>query len=791
LESRLLQGFRLGGYRVEPVRGQVAGPAGTTHLPPKAVEVLLCLAKAPTQLVTREELLERVWGPGHGSPEALGHAVSEIRHAFDDHHDDPKIIQTLPRRGYRLLVAPAFDGEEPAPVAVTDAGTAWWQSLLRHGVIQAAAAYLVVGWLLIQVADTTFEKIGLPDWAERFVTFTVIGGFPLLLFLAWSLEFVNGRMKRDRGRQPGGILQGLERNYFAILIAYGVAALGAGVYQATVGFGPEPPAQVAAAPAADEDEILPVADNSLAVLRLATFEDDPKTRAFSDGLSEDILDGLARLPGLLVSARGDAWSLPPNAASELVRRRLRVANYIEGSVRLLDAGVKVTVQLIDSTTGYHRLSRNFETELGNVHAMQRDIAKLVVANLKLAIDEETFDAIPPLPEAASGDAYMLYLLGREAALQPPSVETLNEAIGYFKQALDLDPDYPAAHAGLCGAYTTLYQTLEDAADIELAKQACARAIAVAPGLPVVINTVARLSLRTGNQDDAEKLYEHALEIDPQDAVAMTGLARIRRREQRFEEAEALMQKSIELQPGNWRAINTLGTMYFNMGRYADAATEYRKVVYLDPENFVTLGNLASTSLMSGDYTGARDAYIEALSIEDDATLTANLGITYYYLGDYDNAITTLEKAVDMAPQAAANWLALADALHAAGRTEDAQESYKHAKSAAEGQLDVNDQDVDALTFRAWSTAMTGNHGEALELANKAVEMDPAYPYPHYYDALIKHKAGQTDAAIDAAERALENGYPVEMLAAEPILKPLAENPRFRELLEKHRNGEKE
>ena len=121
LDSKLLQGFRLGGRLVEPLKGQVTGAEGTTHLPPKAAEVLLCLAKTPTRLVTREELLEQVWGAGQGSLEALAHAISEIRRAFDDHHDDPRIIQTLPRRGYRLLLQPTFDADwRPARITTSN-----------------------------------------------------------------------------------------------------------------------------------------------------------------------------------------------------------------------------------------------------------------------------------------------------------------------------------------------------------------------------------------------------------------------------------------------------------------------------------------------------------------------------------------------------------------------------------------------------------------------------------------------------------------------------------------------
>ena len=96
MNTELLRGFYLGEFFVDPVRGQVVGKGAATHLPPKAAEVLLCLAGKPGEVLPRDVLIEKVWGLGHGSSESLSHAISEIRHALDDHADDPLFIQTLP-----------------------------------------------------------------------------------------------------------------------------------------------------------------------------------------------------------------------------------------------------------------------------------------------------------------------------------------------------------------------------------------------------------------------------------------------------------------------------------------------------------------------------------------------------------------------------------------------------------------------------------------------------------------------------------------------------------------------
>jgi tetratricopeptide (TPR) repeat protein/DNA-binding winged helix-turn-helix (wHTH) protein len=790
MKADLLQGFYLGDRLVEPLRGRVTGRSGSAHLPPKAVGVLLNLAARPGELVTRETLLHEVWGSDRGSHEALGHAMSDIRHALEDRRENPEFVQTLPKRGYRLLVEPTLRDRAAATHTPAVTGPTGWHALLRRGVIQAAAAYLVVGWLLIQIADATFTEIGLPSWSEQFITFVVIGGFPLLILLTWFLEFVQGRIERDQGQQRGGLFQGLERNYLAIFIAYGLSALGVGVYQATVGFKMAQPPQAVAVDATETD-LLPVLENSVAVLQFATFNDDMKTKAFSAGLSEDILDGLASLPGLYVSARGDSWSLPPNAPSAVVRHRLRVASYIEGSVRFLGDKLRVVVQLIDSKSGFHLFSRSFDIDIGEIGSMQREVTKLVVANLKLAIDETVIESAIYHSDTPDSDAYILYQLGRQAANRPRSPSNLQEAIDYFQQALTIDDQYPAAHAGLCGAYTSLYDLREDATSIELAEAACSRAMAVAPRLPLVLNTFARLLRRTGQYGEADAMYQNAMQINEQDAVAMQGLALIRRRQQQFDEAEHLMRRAIELQPGNWVAINTLGNMYFRMGRYTDAIDEYRKVVYLDPTNFVTLGNLGSARLMTGDFDAARDDLLRSIELEEDGTFLANLGIAHYYLGDFAEAVAALQRAVELAPQSAGSWLALGDALQFSDDRASASSAYETALGLSRKQVAINGKDVDSLTWLAWATAMTGDLDEAAAIARRAIEVDPAYPYAHYYHALVNLQRGDRAAAIDAAESAIENGYSVAMLAAEPILDNLHDDSRFVRLLAKHSIGGRE
>jgi len=558
VREQLLQGFWLGPLRIDPRTGTVTGEGPPTHLPSRAVEVLLRLAHDPGELVTRAELLDAVWGEGQGSEEALSHAVSELRHGLGEDAAHPRFVQTVPRRGYRLLVYPRPDAaaELEAPPSLE---IPFWKELMKRGVVQAAAAHLVVGWLLIQVAGETFENLGLPAWAAPAVTYVVVAGFPVVVALAWFLEFAEGRMTLDTGgdrRRRGG----LERNYLAIIAAYVVAATGVGVYELTVGL--PLPETIAPNSGSDPEQALPVEANSIAVLRFRPISNDERARIFSDGLSEDILDRLARVPGLAVSSRTDAWSLPESANSAEVRRRLRVARYLEGSVRLQDDDLRVTVQLIETDGGFHDFSRTFDRRLEDFMEVQREITNLVVANLRVSLEPETENWLADSYPDTDLDAYVLYRKGRGILASPLTAESLEQAVAYFREAIALDPAYAAAHAGSCIAFVEFFERSGDPGDIEKAEASCATALVSDPNLYVVYAAMGDLYQRTNRLELAELAYRNALERHEKDVRSIIGLAEVHEKRHRLDMAEAKLRRAIRSQPGNWRAINALGTFYF-------------------------------------------------------------------------------------------------------------------------------------------------------------------------------------------------------------------------------------
>lgn len=775
MKNELLDGFYLGESYVEPLTGRVERDGQCLHLPPKAIEVLLCLAHHPRSLVTREEIVNRVWGPKHSAPDLLSHSIGEIRRVLDDHAARPVVIQTVPKRGYRLLLEPQLrTGAASVFVAreSPESDSSIWRALVRHGVIQACAAYLVVGWLLIQVADTTFVNIGLPSWSVPLVTFAVLGGIPIVVGLSWCLEITNGRLRRDSGRSPAGMFSGIERNYLAVVAAYAVSLAAAGGYQWLIGFdqgAAAAPDSVAPSTIDGEADLIQVKDSSIAVLKFYSLDNSEIASVFSEGLSEDILDSLARVPGLLVASRGDSWSLGPNVSSAEVRRRLRVATYVEGSVRVYGDTMRIVTQLIDSDSGFHLMSRSFDRSVEDFQGLQKEITSLIVANMRLALPDMIgeFEAVES--DTATLDAYVSYRRGRHILDQPRSAETMKKAIEQFEAALDIDPEYPAAHAGLCNAKTVLYQ-LDGAVDlVEEAESTCARAIESGPRLPVVLRSAANLKLLTGDLDDAESIYEQALEIDGQDAESLAGLARVYERMRRPDEARSLIMKAIDLQPGNWRRINQLASMYYRAGDYEQAADAYRKVVYLDGLNYVALGNFGAASLMLARFSEARNALIASLRIERSQFSLSNLGIAHYYLGEFEESAEIQREAVAMAEQSATGWLSLADALYFGGEAGAARDAYQKAADLAGERIKVNQADPTMLMTLGWADAMLGETAKARELLTRSLDVAPDDPYSHYFMAIFEANFGDSEAAVAAATDAVSRGYPVAMLTSEPHL----------------------
>ena len=782
MDSDLLHGFYLDDRLIEPLKGLVVRDGLSIHLPPKAMEVLLSLASNPNQPITREALFDQVWD-GEGSQGALERAVSEIRNALGDAPDQAKFIQTLPGTGYRLAVQPAPTSRHAGGVMAAPAGSGnkeigLFDNLKQRGVLEAAIAYLVFGWLIIQVADIVFDQLHLPAWAGTFITALVIAGFPVVIVLSWFLEFRDGRAVLDQTSHKDSRRRQFSRTYLSVIAALAIAAVGVYVYDSSIGL-PQPPTPKSVA--AEQVKLPPVLDNSIAVLPFLNLDGGEETQIFSNGLVDDVITRLSRVPGLLVSSRGDAFTLEPNSASSQVRERLRVALYVEGSVQIVGDRMRIIVQLIDSNTGFHVLSRSFDRLREDFFDIRDEITRLTVANVRVALPPATRDAAEGLSDDPSLDVYVLYRRGVEASLLPDKADTLQEALRWYDAALAQDAEYAAAHAGKCSAYVALYPTTDETRYIGLAETSCARALQLNPNLDVVHTALGKLYFATGKYDLAEASYLAALEIDPNSVDSLGGLGNVYALQRKPAEAEERFRQAIGRHPGDWSAYNSLGFFLYKSGRYAEAAQEFEYVVALDHNNFLGWGNLGAAYMLAGNFESALSTYQRSLAIEPRQTVYSNLGLMYYYLNRPVDAIEALRKSVELSPNDHLAWSNLGDALWMDGQTDESRAAFQNAERLAAAALKVNPNDPGYLMDLAWITAMLDRPQEARVLINRALAATPDDPYGRYYSGLIRMRAGERGDSLPDFEAALEKGYPVNLLAQDPQLEPLRGDPRFRRM----------
>jgi tetratricopeptide (TPR) repeat protein/TolB-like protein len=626
----------------------------------------------------------------------------------------------------------------------------------------------------------------MPDWAGTFVTAGVIAGFPIAIVLSWFLELRHGRAILHELSPRDAQRKRFSRTYVSVIAALVIAAFVVFIYDRNVGL---PEAQIAEATiAAEADRLPPVLENSIAVLPFFNMDGSTETQIFSQGLVDDVITRLSRVPGLLVSSRGDAFTLEPNSASQKVRERLRVALYVEGSVQIQDDRMRIIVQLIDSDTGFHVLSRSFDRQREDFFDIRDEITALTVANVRVALPPDTQAASNIGIDDPSLDAYVLYRKGIDASRQPSSMETLESALSWFDAALEIDPAYSAALAGKCYVFVLAYPVSDDPIYIDKAENTCARALELNPNLDVVHRALGDLYKATGKYEQAESAYLEALKIDPNSAASLAGLGTIYMLQKRSEEAETRFRQAIGLHPGDWSAYNKLGYFLYKSGRYEEAAEQYEIVVALDDSNMKGFSNLGTAYMLAGDFSAAAPAYEKAISIEPHKSTYTNLGLMYYYLGKFEQSINAHSQAIKLSPNDHLAWSNLGDALWISGKKEQARDAFQTAEELARSALQVNPNDPGYLMDLAWITTMLDQSEEAGKLIGRARTLSPDDPYVHYYDGLIHLHNGDTDAALSSFELSVEKGYSLEMLAADPQLAPLQGDQRLEKLTRRGKSG---
>lgn len=485
----------------------------------------------------------------------------------------------------------------------------------RRRVFRVAAVYLLVGWLLVQVADATFEPLGLPAWAARLLIVLLGLGFVLALALAWIY---------DVGPQ------GIERT----------PAL------------PDPDA-TNETPARRASDLPP--DASVAILPFTDLSEARDQDYFCDGLAEEILNALAKVRGLHVASRTASFRYRNGtAAPSDIARDLRVAAIMEGSVRKSGDRVRVTAQLVDASNGYHLWSENFDRSLEDIFAIQEEIARNVVAAVRPALKTPPeFDLRKHAPRDMR--AYEFYLRGRQASSRMTEI-TLKSGPSMFRRAIELDPDYAQAWAGLSDSLCELmlWRMVDPSSGaLEEAKAAAHRALELDPDLAEAHVAKGHSLMISGDHEGATEAFEHALKLDPELYVAYYFYARHCFTQGKYLRAVDLFVAAHRVQPDEFQAL----MLAVNCADAAGDEERKKKLAIealacashqaqIDPENARAHYMAAGLMRHLGVGDGGAEQMDYALRIRPNDFDVLYNGACYYALGnETERACELLERAV--------------------------------------------------------------------------------------------------------------------------------------------------
>lgn len=373
----------------------------------------------------------------------------------------------------------------------------FFSELKRRRVYQAAAIYAVAAWGLAQVVDFVAERLFMPAWLPTVTAIVFIVGFPVAIFLAWVFDLGPNGIQRT----GIGSIKGVTSIVAAVVMLVG------GTFLVYAVVWPKHDAAVDAA----------VADaNSVAVLPF-TFHGQPHDQYLSDGIAEEILFALSSLTDLRVAARTSSFSYRDQSRTAAdITRELGVRHVVEGTIRLLGDRLRVTASLVRGDTNLELWSQSYEEPIDDIFKVQEDIAARVAEAVRIQMGAAAVGERPRFRAVAeTSEAYRLYLQGRFLWHQR-GADNIRSAIVFFEQALDREPEFAGAWAGLASAYMTAQTYGAEIEDrLDKAARAARRATALDPALGEPYATLAQLEVLARNFAAAERLFTEGVRLSPQ------------------------------------------------------------------------------------------------------------------------------------------------------------------------------------------------------------------------------------------------------------------------------------
>ncbi|MBT8182463.1 MAG: tetratricopeptide repeat protein [Eudoraea sp.] len=533
----------------------------------------------------------------------------------------------------------------------------YFNELKRRNVIKSAIAYLVVAWLITQVLSTVLPAFGAPNYLLKWSLVILAIGFPIWLILAWVYEFTPEGIKKTIDVEPGKSITtktGSRLNKL-IITTLTLAIIVLLVDRFT----------------RDSAEVVEFGNKSIAVMAFADMSPKQDHEYFSDGISEELLNLLAKIPELKVISRTSSFSYKgKDAKATEIGNELKVSHILEGSIRKAGNMIRVTAQLINTSDGSHEWSHTFDRELDSIFKIQDEIAAEVSRELKISMLGQEFKS-----QSIDPEAYNLYLQANHLI----NLNTKNayiEAESKVKESIALDSSYAPSWRLLAGIYNTgtyNFSIREPKQGISLGLDAAYKAVDLDPDSGYAYATLASLQDLNWDFEESSKNMNKALELIPNDGIIMGTAANMAFGD--LEKSVDLLKKAIEVDPLVYANYFNLGHSYYRMNRLEEAEKAFNTFELYYPGWEILHYMIAKIRLAQGRndealaeieqekhkffslygrnfilYAMGRKTEADKLFTEFlekySATDPANTADLYAFRGNYDQSFKWLNKALE-------------------------------------------------------------------------------------------------------------------------------------------------
>ena len=516
--------------------------------------------------------------------------------------------------------------------------------LKRRNVFRAAAFYAASAWLLVQIATQVFPFFHIAEWVVRWIVVAAAIGFPFAMMFSWLYEWTPHGLQRESEvaanesvtRESG---KKLDRWIIAILVLAVVLLL---------------TNQFVLHRDEKRADIAPVAEisaKSIAVLPFDNLSRDPDNAYFAEGVQDEILTRLAKVADLKVISRTSTQRFK-SAPADLreIAKQLGVTHILEGSVQKAGDSVRVNVQVINALTDVHLWADTYDRKLTDIFAIESEIAKNVTENLKARLNDRAEEVLAARP-TENPEAHELYLKGRYF-WNRRSTASLRKAGDYFQKAIDLDPKYALAYAGLADVHSLVpvYAGTAPQDDVPKALAAARKAVDLDDRLAESHTSLGNALVSSVQLKAAEAEFRRALELNPNYATAHQWLAECLFGQGRFSESLAENERAHELDPLSLIINASYASSLAGAGRYEEAVQQARKTLDLDPELVPGHEILGQIYEDEGKLNEAIIEYSKANELGPTPSNFAMLAHAYAKTGRMGETRKILDKLTDLSAQ---------------------------------------------------------------------------------------------------------------------------------------------